>query len=102
MRVAFFEPEGFELLIAQPAGPEPISHWYLNDEPLVTSPVEAAAGSVLELAIPLRELRASIDDPVCFCVELFQSEQSIQRIPQEGAIETTVPSKDFEQIMWQA
>lgn len=101
LRVTFFEPEGFELLIAQPAGPEPICQLYLDDAPLSASSIEAATGSILELAIPLRDLQVSIGDPVYFCVELVQGEQSNQRIPQEGAVETNVPSEDFEQIMWQ-
>jgi hypothetical protein len=33
---------------------------------------------------------------------LIQAEQAIERAPNEGAIETSVPSPDYELIMWQA
>ena len=42
------------------------------------------------------------DDPVHFCVELIQDETTIERVPNEGAIEAAVPSPDYELIMWQA
>jgi hypothetical protein len=35
-------------------------------------------------------------------IELFQNGQSIERVPNEGAIETFVPSPEYELIMWQA
>ena len=35
-------------------------------------------------------------------VELLKDKQSVERVPHEGAIETFVPSPDYELIMWQA
>ena len=57
---------------------------------------------MLEVAIPLRSLALETEDPAQFFVELLQGEQSLERVPYEGAIETTVPSPEFELIMWQA
>jgi hypothetical protein len=42
------------------------------------------------------------DGPIHFAVELLEGDQAVERIPSEGAIETTVPSPDYELIMWQA
>jgi hypothetical protein len=35
-------------------------------------------------------------------VEAISRKQSVDRAPQEGVLEMTVPSPDFERIMWQA
>jgi hypothetical protein len=102
LRIAFFEPAGFELLISHPNWQEPILQLYHNDVPVSESGVQAAADVILEVAVPLRSLAVSTDDPIHFHIELLKEEQSIDRAPQEGAIETIVPSPEFELIMWQA
>ena len=102
LRVVFLQPEGFELLVSHPAWKEPILQLYHNDVPVAESDVRAAADSLFELSIPFRSLALSTDEPVHFCVELLRDEQSLERIPHEGAIETAVPSPDYELIMWQA
>ena len=58
--------------------------------------VRKIAGEALGLFGP--EAKAAV--PIL--VELLKDGQSIERIPYEGAIETTVPSPDYELIMWQA
>jgi hypothetical protein len=100
--MAFFEPEGFELLIAHPGWQEPILQLYHRDVPVSQAGVAAATADILELAIPFRSLAAATDDPIHFCIELIQRDQAIERAPNEGAIETSVPSTDYELIMWQA
>jgi hypothetical protein len=40
-------------------------------------------------------------DPVKFYVELLDDDASVDRAPREGIFELTVPSPDFERIMWQ-
>jgi hypothetical protein len=35
-------------------------------------------------------------------MELLKDKQPVERVPHEGAIETMVPSPDYELIMWQA
>ena len=62
---------------------------------------EAAADQLFELAVTFRSLARKTDEPVHFYVELLKDQQSVERIPHEGAIETTVPSPDYELIMWQ-
>ncbi len=74
----------------------------LNDAPVWRPGLEAAADLLLELAIPFRGLALKTDDRIQFYVELLRDGQPVERIPQEGAIETIVPSPDYELIMWQA
>jgi len=102
LRVFFFEPERFEVMVTNPAQKRPSVRLYHDGVPAVRSGVEAAADLIFELAIPWRSLAVATDDPIQFCVELIREGQSIQRIPHEGAIETFVPSPDYELIMWQA
>jgi alpha-amylase/alpha-mannosidase (GH57 family) len=102
LRVMFFEPAGFELLVARPSWQDPILQLYHNDVAVSESGVTAAADQVLEIAIPFRSLGASTEDPIHFCIELLQADKPIERVPNEGAIETSVPSPEFELMMWQA
>ena len=102
LKITFLEPAGYELLLARPGWQDPIAQLYHNDVAMAVSGVEAAADTILEVAIPFSALAVSVDAPVQFAVELLQGEQSIEQMPHEGAIETTVPSPDYEMIMWQA
>jgi alpha-amylase/alpha-mannosidase (GH57 family) len=102
MRITFQQPSGFELLISHPNWQEPILQLYHDDVAVSESGVQAAADQILEVAIPFRSLAVSTDDPVHFSVELVQGEVSIERAPHEGAIETRVPSPEYELMMWQA
>jgi hypothetical protein len=102
LRIGFLEPAGFEVLISHPNWQEPILQLYHNDVAVSESGVAAAADIILEVAIPFRSLALSTDDPVQFYIEFLGQERSLDRVPQEGAIETLVPSPEFENMMWQA
>jgi len=102
LRIVFLQPEGFELLVSHPSWKEPILQLYHHDVPVARSNIEAAADLLLEISVPFRSLGVTTDEPIHFCVELLKDEQSLERIPHEGAIETAVPSPDYELIMWQA
>lgn len=101
-RIVFVEPAGFELLISHPNWQEPIWQLYHHDVAVSESGVVVAADIILEVGIPFRSLALSTDDPVQFYVELLQKEQAFDRAPTQGTIDTTVPSAEFENIMWQA
>jgi alpha-amylase/alpha-mannosidase (GH57 family) len=102
VRVHFLQPEGFELRITDPASRKPGVCLYHHDVPVTDSEVEAACDILFEWAVPFRSLAIDTDAPIHFFMELVRDEQSVERIPYEGAIETTVPSPDYELIMWQA
>lgn len=102
VRIVFLQPAGFEVLACHPNWQEPILQLYHHDVPVSESGVQAAADAIFEMAIPLRSLALATDDPVHFYVELIAHDQAQERLPLEGAIETAVPSPDFELVMWQA
>jgi hypothetical protein len=102
LRVRFLDPEGFELLVSDPSKPVPAAQLFHNNVPLSASEIAAAADAILEIAIPWRSLRKAPESPLALFVELLRDEQVIERIPREGVIETTVPSPDYELMMWQA
>ncbi|NQT14692.1 MAG: alpha-amylase/alpha-mannosidase [Planctomycetes bacterium] len=101
LRVLFFQPEGFEVRVTDPGQKRPRGRFYRDETPLARSRVDVAADLVFELAVPWRTLGARTDDPIQFYVELIEDDESIQRVPHEGAIETFVPSPDYELVMWQ-
>jgi hypothetical protein len=63
--------------------------------------VQVATGSVLELAVPFARFERQPGDPIRFYVEILNGESSLDRAPREGILELVVPSRDFEQVLWQ-
>jgi hypothetical protein len=102
LRVVFLDPSGFELLVRGPGTTSPAAQLFHNDVPVSAAGVAAAADAILEIAIPWRSLATVTDAPLNFYAELIQCDQPLERIPHEGAIETFVPSPDYEMMMWQA
>ena len=102
LRIVFLEPAGFELLVTSPSAAKPTLQLFHNDVPVSAAGVEAAADIILEIAIPWRSLATATDAPLHFFAELIQDNQPLERIPHEAAIETSVPSPDYELMMWQA
>jgi len=102
VRVSFYEPAGFELLVAHPSWKDPILQLYHYDVPVSESGVKASGDVILEVSVPWRSLAVSKNAPVQFYVELVKDDRVIERIPNEGPIETKVPSPDYELMMWQA
>ena len=100
--MVFFQPEGFQLVVSQPATRTPSVELYKGETVVPQSGAEAAADSIFELGIPFRSLSLRTDNAIQFCIELVRGGQSIERVPAEGAVETAVPSPDYELIMWQA
>jgi alpha-amylase/alpha-mannosidase (GH57 family) len=102
VRVVFHQPEGFEVLVSSEGWKKPRVELRHNDVPVAGPGIEAAADRVFELAVALRPLAVRTDDPIQFHVQLIREGKPIERTPGEGAIETVVPSPDYELIMWQA
>lgn len=102
LRVLFFQPDGFELLVSKPDAKAPTLQLCHDHVPVADPGVTAAADLIFELSIPFRSLAVTTNDPLHFCIELVQKGTTIERAPTEGAIETSVPSPDYELVMWQA
>jgi alpha-amylase/alpha-mannosidase (GH57 family) len=102
LRVRFLDPDGFVVSVNNPSHKKPDLKLLHNEKPKAEPGLEAAADLLLELAIPFRGLNLKTNDRIQFYIELLSDGQPVERIPHEGAIETTVPSPDYELIMWQA
>jgi len=102
IRLVFLQPAGFELVVLNPARRQPQVQLWRHGSVVAGSQTEAAADQILELAVAFRSLGRTTDEPVQFYAELLKGQQSVERIPHEGAIETAVPSPDYELVMWQA
>ena len=100
--MVFLQPAGFELVVLNPGRKEPQVQLWRHGSVVAGAHAAAAADQIFELAVTFRSLGRKTDEPVHFYVELLKEQQSVERIPREGAIETTVPSPDYELIMWQA
>jgi hypothetical protein len=102
LRVGFVDPTDWEVIVQTPALSWPTA--YINHRGLQSSngnTVEVATGRILELAVPFGRLGLKANDPIKFYVELLEGDSSLDRAPREGIFELSVPTPDFERIMWQ-
>jgi alpha-amylase/alpha-mannosidase (GH57 family) len=102
LRIGFVDPADREVLVSHPAEPAPIACLNHAGRLLANGrTIPVATGAVCELAIPFARLELAAGDPIRFYVELQKGESSPDRAPREGVFELTVPSPDFERILWQ-
>jgi alpha-amylase/alpha-mannosidase (GH57 family) len=102
LRVGFVDPAGWDVVVLNPSEPRPVGHVGHDGETSGNgTSVEVATGKILELAVPFGRLGLRAGDPVRFYVELLSDDASLDRAPREGIFELTVPSPDFERLMWQ-
>jgi alpha-amylase/alpha-mannosidase (GH57 family) len=102
LRVGFVDPADCEILVEVPGSPRPMAKLTHAGGPSSNgTTVDVATGKILELAIPFSRLRQNSGEPIRFYIELIAGEASLDRAPREGIFELTVPTPDFERIMWQ-
>lgn len=102
LRIGFVDPAEWEIVVEHPSLPRPTAHINHAGHPSSNgTTVEAATGKILELAVPFGRLGLRADDPIRFYVELIEGESSLDRAPREGIFELSVPTPDFERILWQ-
>ncbi|WP_417849207.1 alpha-amylase/alpha-mannosidase [Thalassoglobus sp.] len=100
IRIRFVEPFGAELRIdcKNPQTPKLV----INGEERPDTKSVAAIDQLLEVAIPYEELGAEENQRLHLAVELIRDGEAVERSPSEGTIDLTIPSEDFEMLMWQA
>jgi alpha-amylase/alpha-mannosidase (GH57 family) len=102
IRIGFVDPADWEVVVEDPSSPRPVAHIrHGGDLSSNGTTVEVATDKILELAVPFGRLGLKARDPIRFYVEALQGETSLDRAPREGIFELTVPTPDFERIMWQ-
>jgi alpha-amylase/alpha-mannosidase (GH57 family) len=102
LRIVFLEPNGYVLRILDPSGPACRLELFRNNEPVPDAKIQFAVDHILELTVRFADLGLRPEDHVHLFIEALADKQSLDRAPREGALELTVPSADYERIMWQA
>ena len=102
LRIGFVEPSGYVLRIWHPGSTAASVCLFHNDEALPEAEIEYVAEQIVELTIRFSDLKALPNTPLQWYVEVLGEKQSLDRAPREGVMEMSVPSADFERIMWQA
>ena len=75
---------------------------FRGEKAVAKQKLEIAVDLAFELTVPFASFGLTEGDPIHFHVDAISDEKSVDRVPSEGALELTVPSPDFERIMWQA
>ncbi|MCH7989519.1 MAG: alpha-amylase/alpha-mannosidase [Planctomycetes bacterium] len=102
IRVRFDEPSATEIRLTGLRKRTVQGKLYRKDRAVSKAEVLVACDSILELSVRFADLKLKPDDSIRMQLETFSNHQSIDRSPQEGYLELTVPSPDFELMMWQA
>jgi hypothetical protein len=102
IRVVFYEPDGYELLIGKLSEKNPDCTLLHHRRQPALAQVQAAADMIFETTIAFQSLGVGEEQAIQFFIELQRDGLVVERIPTEGAIETAVPGEDFELINWQA
>ncbi len=102
LRVCFIEPADYELRVAGFGQREPKIKLLRKNRPVAKSAPAVAVDQILELMVPFADLTVKPGEAIQFFLEVDVDKRSVDRAPQEGALELTVPSSDFELVMWQA
>jgi hypothetical protein len=102
LRVGFVDPAEREIVVVQPASRHPVGSINHSGRQVANgTTVAVATGKILELSAPFSRLDRRPGEPIRFYVELLRGESSVDRAPREGIFELTVPSPDYERILWQ-
>ncbi len=101
LRLRFVEPAETSVQITGFSKDRLEARLLRGGKPVPGTSVEVAADLILEMSVSFQALQVTADDRVQMFVECVQDRQSIDRAPREGVLDLTVPSPDFERIMWQ-
>jgi len=102
IRVHFVEPTGYEVSVTGFEKPNELTVSVIHEGKKGKSATcSAAMDEIFEMAIDRSALNLKEQDSLHFFVELLHGSNSLDRAPNEGTIETSVPAKDFENFMWQ-
>jgi len=61
---------------------------------------EVAAQDVFEICIPFVDLKAKVKDEINFFISIRKGQEEIERCPWRGFISLSVPTEDFEAMLW--
>ncbi len=102
VRVTFSRPKPLVIEIERPASEAAVVKVLRNGRPVQWehAHVRWAVEAVAELSVHLELLGAGASSPVAFMVELFRGPTSIDRVPREGVLETSVPGEDAYAAAW--
>lgn len=101
LRVRFQQPAQTEIRLRKLNTEEPTAALFRDQKEVSPAKVQLGLDQILEIGIRLADLKCQEGDPISFFLDCLSKGRSIDRAPQEGLIELTVPSPDFELYMWQ-
>jgi alpha-amylase/alpha-mannosidase (GH57 family) len=105
--LTFLEPQGVRFVIGQSGGRLTGTYWERgSDEHWIGRGVgraRVAAGTVIEAALPLSDLRVRAGAALSFFLTVFDRDQTeVERHPDNRAVMLTVPDERFEARNWTA
>ncbi len=99
--VTFIKPSQFKVAITiQPAVKAELLKKSDGDWVVIKEIADVAVQDIFEIGVPFRDIDAKEKDEIDFFVSIIKNDEEIERHPWRGYISITVPTPDFEAMMW--
>jgi alpha-amylase/alpha-mannosidase (GH57 family) len=70
------------------------------DEWIFVTHVNSVAKDIFEIEIPFKDIKVTENDEVHFSIDIIKNGDEVERCPWRGYVSVTVPSPDYEMLMW--
>jgi hypothetical protein len=99
--ISFIKPAQFKIAVAvKPELKAELLQKNNGDWVQIRAISDVAVQDIFEIGIPFSDLNAKEKEEINFFVSILQNDEEIERHPWRGYISITVPTPDFEAMMW--
>jgi len=102
--IQIIEPYASRIEIAIPRRGKAVAVQYVKDEKGQWTKVQdiekVAVDEIIEIAIPFKAIKASVNEEVQLVVVVSRGEEELERWPKTGYLSFEVPTEEFEAIRW--
>jgi alpha-amylase/alpha-mannosidase (GH57 family) len=77
-----------------------VMHEKVFDEWIFITHVHSAAKDIFEIEIPFKDIKVTENNEIHFSIDIIKNGDEVERCPWRGYVSATVPSPDYETLMW--
>jgi alpha-amylase/alpha-mannosidase (GH57 family) len=104
LRLTFFSPAGVQVIVERDVSgviARVVDRMGPGDwRPRPSGRARAAAGTIVEIAVPFVDLQTQSGQPLSFSIGLYQDGQALEQYPPHRPLDVTVPGADFGARHW--
>lgn len=77
-----------------------VMHEKVFDEWIFITHVHSATKDIFEIEIPFKDIKVTENNEIHFSIDIVKNGDEVERCPWRGYVSATVPSPDYETLMW--